>query len=144
MCRPLFLLEKCQDSGKMRAYASLSVRTFLLLILVVLSGCAHKPPHEKDYQEWWCRKHGGNTEYRLADGIRVDCLTGEYAVEVEYAHKWAESIGQALYYAQQTGRKPGVLLILRDRVDERHLKRLRSVAKEQGIKVWTVRPKDME
>ena len=74
----------------------------------------------------------------------MDCLTREYAVEVEYAPKWAESIGQALYYAQSTGRKPGVLMIMQNDKDERFLKRLRAVAKEQGIKVWTVHPKDID
>lgn len=37
-----------------------------------------------------------------------------------------------------------MLVIVRDKDDERFLKRLRAVAKEQGIKVWTVRPKDLE
>jgi hypothetical protein len=74
----------------------------------------------------------------------VDCLTKEYAVEVEYAPKWAESIGQSLYYAQSTGRKPGVVVIVRHESDERFLKRLRAVAREQAIKIWTVRPKDLE
>jgi len=83
-------------------------------------------------------------EHRLPDGTRIDCLTSEYAVEVEYAHKWAESIGQALYYAQSTGHKPGVLMIIQKDKDERFLKRLRAVAREQGIKVWTVRPKDID
>lgn len=116
----------------------------LLLVLTALAGCAHGPLHEKDYQRWWCEKNGGALEYRLPDGTRVDCLTKEYAVEVEYAAKWAESIGQALYYAQSTGRKPAVLVIVLYKGDERFLKRLRSVAKEQGIKVWTVRPRDLD
>ncbi|MFH1027609.1 MAG: hypothetical protein V1791_06370 [Pseudomonadota bacterium] len=37
-----------------------------------------------------------------------------YAVEVEYAHKWAEAIGQSLYYSRMTGKKPGVVLIMRE------------------------------
>jgi hypothetical protein len=122
----------------------ISIIPLLLLILTALSGCAHKPLLEMDYQRWWCERHGGTLEYRLPDGTRVDCLTKEYAVEVEYAAKWAESIGQALYYAQNTGRKPAVVLIVRDKNDGRFLKRLQYVAKEQGIKVWTVRPKDLD
>ncbi|HEY4745251.1 MAG TPA: hypothetical protein VIH45_11370 [Desulfuromonadaceae bacterium] len=123
-----------------------SSRRHLLVpfLFLLLAGCSHGPLHEKDYQAWWCNKHHGTLEHRLPDGTRVDCLTREYAVEVEYAPKWAESIGQALYYAQNTGRKPGVLMILRNDGDERFLKRLRVVAKEQGIKVWTVRPKDID
>lgn len=116
----------------------------LLLAVLLITGCVGKPLHEKDYQHWWCEKHGGELEYRLSDKTRVDCLTREYAVEVEYAAKWAESIGQALYYAQSTGRKPAVLVIVQEKSDERFLKRLRAVAKEQRIKVWTVRPKDLE
>jgi len=116
----------------------------LLSMLALIAGCAHKPLHERDYQHWWCKKHGGEREYLLPDNTRVDCLTKEYAVEVEYAAKWAESIGQSLYYAQQTGRKPAVLMILQEKGDERFLKRLRTVAKEQEIKVWTVRPKDLD
>lgn len=115
-----------------------------LLVPIVLAGCAHGPLHEKDYQLWWCKRQGGTLEHRLSDGTRVDCLTREYAVEVEYAPKWAEAIGQGLYYARQTGRKPGVLVIMRDSGDERFLKRLRSVAREQDIKVWIVRPKDLD
>ena len=116
----------------------------MLCLLALVAGCSHAPLHEKDYQRWWCERHGGELEHRLQDKTRVDCLTKEYAVEVEYAPKWAESIGQALYYAQSTGRKPAVLLIVRDKDDERFLKRLRTVAKEQGIKVWTVRPADLD
>lgn len=115
----------------------------LLLLFFLLSGCSHGPLHEKDYQKWWCDRHNGTVEHRLPDGTRVDCLTKEYAVEVEYAPKWAESIGQALYYAQSTSHKPGVLIIVQSDKDERFLKRLRAVAKEQGIKVWTVHPKDV-
>lgn len=117
---------------------------FLPLLLTMFAGCSHRPLHEKDYQAWWCEKHNGILEHRLPDGTRVDCLTKDYAAEVEYAPKWAESIGQALYYAQNTGRKPGVVMIIRNHDEERFLKRLRSVAKEQNIKVWTVRPKDLE
>lgn len=36
-------------------------------------------------------------EYVLPDRTRVDCLTDEYAIEIEFAENWAESIGQAMY-----------------------------------------------
>lgn len=79
----------------------------------------------------------GQTEVVLKDGTRVDCLTDEYAVEVEFAPKWAESIGQALYYAQVTGKKPGVLLIMK-KSEQRYLDRLQVVAENKKISVWTV------
>jgi len=109
----------------------------LLLILATPAYSAHLHK-EKEYQAAWCSKAGGVTEYRLDDGTRVDCLTDEYAIEFDFAQKWAESIGQALYYAEQTGRKPGVVLILEQAGDDRFLQRLNSVADRSQIKVWTM------
>ncbi len=116
----------------------------VLLLALVLAGCAGTPLVERDYQRWWCDRNRGEMEYRLPDGARVDCLTPAYAVEVEYAPKWAEAIGPALYYASKTGRKPGVVIIVGDRKEERFLKRLRIVARERNIRVWTVRPGDLD
>lgn len=115
------------------------------LCVALLSGCfGGRPLHERDVQRFWCDRHHGEQEHRLTDGTRIDCLTTEYAVEVEYAAKWAEAIGQSLFYARMTDRKPGIVLIMRERGDERFLKRLRKVAGEQGIKVWTVKPHEVE
>ncbi|BCS55152.1 hypothetical protein GSbR_19330 [Geobacter sp. SVR] len=106
------------------------------------SQAAHLYP-EKHYQKLWCDDHKGVLEFRLQDGARVDCLTDEYAVEFDFATKWAESIGQALYYAGMTGKRPGVVLIMeRGDDDGRYLKRLQSVADQYGIQVWTTRPEE--
>ena len=43
----------------------------------------------------------------------MDCLTEEYAVEVEFDYNWKESIGQSLHYAEATNKKPAVLIIKR-------------------------------
>lgn len=89
---------------------------------------------ERYYQTKMCNEISGEMEFVLSDSARVDCLTGEYAIEVDFAKKWAEGIGQSLYYAQQTKRKPAVALIVDDS-DERFVNRLQSVAKEYKIKV---------
>ena len=119
----------------------------LLLFLITasaISGCfGSRVLHEIDYQSHWCNKHKGVLEYHLSDGTRVDCLTSEYAVEVEYARKWAEAIGQALFYAKMTDKKPGIVLIMNEKGDERFAKRLRAVASQEKIKVWTIRPHDV-
>ena len=98
---------------------------------------------EREYQECFCSKAGGVTEYVLPDMTRVDCLTDDYAIEFDFAEKWAESIGQALYYSIMTGRKPGIVLIIEGN-GERYLKRLRTVAEKLNIKVWTITPSIME
>ena len=74
-------------------------------------------------------------EYVLPDKTRVDCLTDEYAIEVEFAEKWAESIGQSLYYSLVTGKKAGVYLIIEKESEVRFLNRLFLVAKSFKIKV---------
>jgi hypothetical protein len=50
-------------------------------------------------------------EQPLASGGRIDCLSDEFAIEVDWAPKWAEAVGQSLYYAQATGRKPAIILL---------------------------------
>jgi len=80
---------------------------------------------EKYYQDKFCAKIGGVTEYALPDKTRVDCLTDEYAIEIDFAEKWAESIGQALYYARMTGKKPAIYLILENESDNRFLERIK-------------------
>ncbi|MGR3220418.1 MAG: hypothetical protein ACUZ8H_11485 [Candidatus Anammoxibacter sp.] len=93
---------------------------------------------EKDYQGEWCGERNGKIEYTLKDRTRVDCLLPEYAIEFDFAEKWAESIGQALYYGEMTGRKPGVVLILESPKDEKFLGRLNEVAEDHGIRVWVI------
>lgn len=83
-------------------------------------------------------------EYILDDRTRVDCLTRNYAIEFDFARKWVEAIGQALYYGLKTGRRPGVVLIMEDPIKEgRYLDRLRAVADQHGIKIWIMtRPEE--
>lgn len=115
------------------------------LLLIFASSCFAAHRHlEKEYQAVWCAEHDGTTEYLLPDDTRVDCLTNDFAIEFDFAVKWAESIGQALYYALRTDRTPGVVLILERQADRRYLKRIEAVADVYGIKVWTMEPKDLQ
>ena len=68
----------------------------------------------------------------LHDKTRVDCLTHTHAIEFDFAAKWAESIGQALYYAEVTNKKPGIVLIIEDKTkDNKYVKRANTIAKEK-------------
>lgn len=109
---------------------------FVCFLFSVFTSCATAPMamHEADYVDLWCK---GEIEVTLKDGTRCDCLTDEYAIEYEFAPGWAEAIGQSLHYARMTGRKPGIVLILRRASDERYMKRLKPLADEAGITVWT-------
>lgn len=109
------------------------------MLLLALNLHAKHLKKEKEYQEHFCKQFGGITEYRLKDKTRVDCLLNDYAIEVDFAQKWAESIGQSLYYASQTSRKAAVLLIMEDlQKDEKYLHRLKDVSQKHGIEIWVI------
>lgn len=117
----------------------------LCLLLAAVPSClyAGHAHIEKVYQDKWCSEHGGVTEYRLDDLARVDCLTDEYSVEFDFGKKWAESVGQSLFYAEKTGKRPGVVLILESADDDRFLKRLITVTARYGITTWTMTPESL-
>lgn len=79
---------------------------------------------------------GGVTEHRLNDDCRVDILTGKNAIEVDWSHKWAEGIGQALYYGAITHRKPTVLLLVDLEKDSRFINRCHTVCTLYSIDLW--------
>jgi len=111
--------------------------TTILLIVALLSCPAYGQP-ERYYQLLWCQQQNGVMEHRLDDGTRIDCLTDTHAIEFDFARKWAESIGQSLYYAGKTGKQAGVVLIGSPGELARYLPKLQAVADEYGIMVWVV------
>ncbi len=93
---------------------------------------------EKDYAKPFCESVNGIQEYVLSDKSRIDCLTKDYAVEVEFAKKWAEAIGQSVYYGLMINRKPAIAIII-DKNDKRYTNRLYKVAKWNKIKIFKIR-----
>ncbi len=96
---------------------------------------------ESYYRDVICMKWKGTAEYNLDDGARVDCLTDEYAVEFDFSNKWAEAVGQALYYSMKTGKKAGVVLLMNGNSSRAHLERLKDVVGHYrlDIKIWTLK-----
>ncbi len=94
---------------------------------------------EKAYQKDWCAGKG-QTEVVLADKTRCDCLTDTHAIEFDFGKKWAEAIGQSLYYSLQTGKHAGIVLILEKPSDRKFLIRLHTTIQHFNlpIDVWTV------
>ena len=81
---------------------------------------------ESDYVNAYCN---GQIEYVLNDLTRIDCLTEDYAIEFDWAKKWAESVGQSMYYAEMTERLPAVAIIMKSPRDERYIKRIKKANK---------------
>lgn len=117
-----------------------------MLILTISPVWAKRLHPEAEYQKAWCDKRGGVMEYQLPDKTRVDCLLPDMAVEFDFANKWAECIGQALYYGRQTNRQPACVLIMeRGEKDLKYLYRLRRVAYKKGVKLktFTMKPEHL-
>mgnify|MGYP003112003783 CR=1 FL=1 len=93
--------------------------------------------HEADFVDAYCQ---GEIEYVLADRTRVDCLTSTHAIEYDWGKKWAESLGQALFYSAMTGKKAGIVLIVNPRTKDRYLKRLNKAISDNNldVDVWTI------
>ena len=101
---------------------------------------------EREYTEIITCIMEGNSEIGVVSG-RIDILTKDHAIEIDFANKWKESIGQALWYSLKTNRKPGIVLILRSPSDWKYLQQLNSAIAHGGMtkqfKVWAY-PNDFE
>jgi len=93
----------------------------------------HQNP-EKYYQNVIAKQLGGQTEFLLDDNTRIDILTDDEAIEVEFAHKWYESIGQSAYYAFKTGKNPVIWLIRESNEDDKYIERCRKLC-DNGVAI---------
>jgi len=121
---------------------------FITIILFVLGAIFSsvsyaKGKKEAAYTREFCQPKGWEIKHRIMEGKKfvaeVDCLGPEYAVEVDFAPKYYEAVGQSLRYAVLTGQLPGIVLIVGPG-DERYAARLREIIKGAflPIKLWIV------
>ena len=82
---------------------------------------------------------GGRTEVSMTGG-RADIVDDNYAIEVEFANKWKDAIGQSLWYGLQLERQPGIVLIMKTIQDRKYGIMLQSAIDYAGltdkIRVW--------
>jgi len=99
---------------------------------------------ESYYQEKFAKEIGGRVEVVLKDGTRCDIETNTHAIEVDFAAKWAESIGQCLHYSSLTGKKPGVALIILDPSDNKYISRVKRISSDfnLGIEIYKIDGQD--
>ena len=103
-------------------------KNILLLLFCISFGFVEAS--EKDINESWCSSMGGVTEFRTKDSTYVDCLTEEYAIEVEFDYNWKEAIGQSLHYAETTGKKAAIVIIRRSNSNKDYFAELSRVVVE--------------
>lgn len=103
----------------------------VLLAFVPIAQAGEREEAARIAAQW-----NAQTEVVLWDGTRVDILTDSTAWEVEWPAKWAESIGQALYYAEVSGKQPGIVLLVTDLERERrYVYRCQTVCAKYGIRL---------
>lgn len=121
------------------------IKDFLIIIGIALTVWFLLSPWqcsgaEPDEVRRLAPKYEAEVEVVLWDRTRVDMVTATHAIEVDWADKWAEAIGQALYYADLTRKKPGIVLLVRDPNEEaRFIYRLQTVCVKRGIDFWIER-----
>ncbi|MFT4686663.1 MAG: hypothetical protein ACJATN_002299 [Neolewinella sp.] len=108
--------------------------TLLIMSLTLLSAQS-----EASYIEALATHLGAQTEVAVTSG-RVDIETATHAIEVERAHKWKESIGQALWYGLQRNKQPGIILLIESPAQRKYAIQLGSALDYAGlgnsITVW--------
>lgn len=114
----------------------------ILFLTAANPGLGARQYPESWYQRQWCQEHNGQVEYRLPDKTRCDCLTDTHAVEFDFGPKWAEAIGQALYYSLQTGKRAGIVLILEKETDYKYWLRLNTIIQHFNLPIdtWMMTP----
>lgn len=117
------------------------LRFLLALCAVSTSSYATHVHHEAWYQEQWCAGRG-ETEHVLPDRTRVDCLTPTHAIEFDWGKKWNEAIGQSLWYALNTNRRAGIVLIMHESSDYKYWIRLNTSIEhfKLPIDAWILEP----
>ena len=78
-------------------------------------------------------------ERQIWDKTRVDLLTADLALEVDWAHKWAEAFGQSDWYAFNFRRKRGVCILSEDfKADANYIYKAQVICALRGVEFWLV------
>ena len=117
------------------------VLAYIIFQILVLPCYGARLYKEAEYNKRYCSIVGGVVEYRNPDFTRVDCLTKNNAIEMDFAEKWAEGVGQALYYEQMTGKKGKVVLILENPdVEIKYFERVKALSKVYNFDAEYITP----
>lgn len=113
----------------------LGVLVILVTILVTSVPC--QAESERQACDRLAAKYQAQTEVTLPDRTRVDLLNDRYAIEVDFARKWAEAVGQSLHYADATGKEPAIILLVRNPSrEQRYLRILEPLCQKHGITLF--------
>ena len=109
----------------------------LAAIFMVSAGAMAKFEKEDFYNKQYCAEMGGTFgQYHKNTGATrafVDCETNDTVWEGEWSHKSYEAVGQSLWYASITGKKPGLLFYIKKDNQDKYIKRAILTMESLGI-----------
>ena len=79
-----------------------------LLALLILALSAFSENSEASNRDKWAKALNGEIEVKIGDGSRCDIITEKYAIEVEWASKRKDSVGQSLWYSFQSKKEAAI------------------------------------
>lgn len=103
-----------------------------VLMVVSYNALAIENP-ERDVQRIICQ--GLDQQVSVKGGGWADCVSETHAIEVDWTGKWAEAIGQSLYYAEQLEKKPMIYLVCKE---DQSLCLKHSLRLESTIAYWNL------
>ena len=104
-----------------------------ILLSVISCSSLFAGNSERYYQEKLAKKLLAQQEVVMSDGTRCDLVTETHAIEVDFARKWAEAIGQSLNYGRMTGKSAGIVLIIEKDGDCRHVERVKDIIRTYNL-----------
>lgn len=133
--------ENPQASSSVDAPAGCIADTFIPTLAV----CVSEGANEATWVDSLLPLIGGRKEIVIPNG-RIDVVTQDFAIEVDFIQKWHEGIGRALHYASATGKRPSLALIVphtewplgADRLTL--LREIDRITAEQRIRLVILRP----
>jgi hypothetical protein len=117
------------------------MKKILLLLFVLLlstaSTCSNRKIH---FKKIFSQYINGKIDVPLdiSKSFIVDIVSDTFAIDVEFAPRWAMSIGHSLYGATKLNKKAGILLITYKNNANEYLPILMPIANKYNITVWTM------
>ncbi len=112
----------------------------LVLLLASLASYSQLPKQNEAYyrDKFNAIMKGSKEVYLPSNRRRADIVTDTFAIEVEFANKFLESVGQALDYSMILNKKPAILLIVNGRNDENYLSELLEINNKYNFRfrIW--------
>ena len=139
------MTERKKYKMKNKKYIFLTIALPVLLMVVIMTSKKEQLFGAPRYgtERWWqdviheelSQKDGWESlekEHRLDDGTRVDLLFPREACEIDWADKWAEGVGQSIYYGLKTRKAPLVILLAKKDGWEKYRDRVQYC----GVECW--------